>query len=356
MPLPATALLPIPMMPLLGIQPVAEITVNYGNHLIFLFLGGFILAAGMQRWGLHRRIALSIVRAIGSTPSRIMLGFMLATAFLSMWISNTATTVMMYAVGISVIEFVASRIEDRKLVRNFGVGLMLAIAFSASIGGVGTLIGTPPNALLAGLLSDSYGVEIGFLQWMLIGVPVVLVMLPVCFLLLSRVIFPMKGLDLRGVSAVIAEEHARLGRMDRGEITVALVFGAAAFFWITRGFLGLPINDAGIAMAAALLLFAIPLGRKEGFVLDWSVARSLPWGVLMLFGGGLALAGAFNATGLAEWIGEQVAGLQGVNLWLLILIVATVIVYLTEITSNTASTATFLPILGAVAVGLGVAP
>ncbi|MGI3163484.1 SLC13 family permease [Pseudooceanicola sp. 200-1SW] len=355
-PLPATALLPIPMMPLLGIQEVPAITVNYGNHLIFLFLGGFILAGAMQRWGLHRRIALTIVRAIGSTPTRIVLGFMLATAFLSMWISNTATAVMMYAVGISVIEFVAAKVKDRALVRNFGVALMLSIAFSASIGGVGTLIGTPPNALLAGLLGETYGIEIGFMQWMLIGLPVVLVMLPVAYLLLTRVVFPMQGLDLGGVNAVIDEEYQRLGRMDRGEIIVAVVFGAAAFFWITRSFLGLPLNDAGIGMAAALLLFAIPVGRDQGFVLDWSIARSLPWGVLMLFGGGLALAGAFSATGLAEWIGDGVAGLQGINLWLLVLIVAGVIVYLTEITSNTASTATFLPILGAVAVGLGVAP
>lgn len=354
-PLAVTALLPIVVMPVLGIAPIGDVTERYGNHLIFLFLGGFILAGGMQRWGLHRRIALFIVRMIGTTPARIVMGFMLATAFLSMWISNTATAVMMYAVGVSVIEFIDERTDDKKLVHNFGVGLMLAIAYAASIGGVGTLIGTPPNALLAGLMADTYGIEIDFLQWMMIGVPVVIVMLPLTYLLLTRVVFPTPELKLDEVRSVIDDEYRKLGKMDRGETIVAVVFGAAAFLWVTRGFLGLPITDSGIAMAAALLLFAIPVGRREGFVLDWSIARSLPWGVLMLFGGGLALAGAFNSTGLAEWIGSQVASLESLNLWLLILVVTTAIVFLTEITSNTASTATFLPILGAVAAGLGVA-
>lgn len=352
LPLPATALMPIALMPVLGIRPIGAVTAQYGNHLIFLFLGGFILAAGMQRWGLHRRIALLIVARIGKSPEGIVAGFMVATAFLSMWISNTATAVMMYAVGLSIIEFIDSRTPDKKLVHNFGVSLMLAIAYSASIGGVGTLIGTPPNALLASLLSENYDIQIGFFQWMLLGLPVVLVMLPLCYLLLTRLIFPMRGLELGAVRGVIHEELDKLGKMDRGERIVAIVFTLAAFFWIFRSFLGLPVTDSGIAMIAALLLFAIPVSRREGFVLDWSVARSLPWGVLMLFGGGLALASGFESSGLAEWIGSLVGGFQTVPLWALVGIVAVTIIYLTEITSNTASTATFLPILGAVAVGL----
>ncbi|QEW20478.1 Na(+)/dicarboxylate symporter [Marinibacterium anthonyi] len=353
LPLPATALMPIALMPVLGIRPIGEVTAQYGNHLIFLFLGGFILAAGMQRWGLHRRIALLIVAKVGKSPEGIVAGFMLATAFLSMWISNTATTVMMFTVGISVIDFIDSKTADKALVRNFGVGLMLAIAYSASIGGVGTLIGTPPNALLASLLSDNYGIEIGFFRWMLLGMPVVIVMLPLCYLLLTRVIFPARGLQMDTVQGVIQDELAKLGRMDRGETIVAIVFGLAAFCWIFRSFLHLPVTDSGIAMIAALLLFALPVGRKEGFVLDWSVARSLPWGVLMLFGGGLALAAGFESSGLAKWIGTLVGGFSTVPLWVLVAIVSVTIIYLTEITSNTASTATFLPILGAVAVGLG---
>lgn len=355
LPLPATALLPVVLMPALGIAPIGTVTAQYGNHLIFLFLGGFILAAGMQRWGLHRRIALLIVAKIGKSPEGIIAGFMLATAFLSMWISNTATVVMMYAVGLSVIDFVDSRACDRRIAHNFGVGLMLAIAYSASIGGVGTLIGTPPNALLASLLAENYGIEVGFFQWMMLGVPVVLVMLPLTFLLLTRVVFPARGLELASVHSVIHLELARLGPMARGEKIVAAVFAAAAFCWIFRGFLELPVSDSGIAMTAALLLFAIPVSRQAGFVLDWSVARALPWGVLMLFGGGLALASAFESTGLAVWIGSLVAGFEGVPHWVLILVVAITIIYLTEITSNTASTATFLPILAAVAMGLGIA-
>lgn len=354
-PLPATALLPVVLMPVLGIATISTVTAQYGNHLIFLFLGGFILAAGMQRWGLHRRIALTIVAKIGRSPEGIVAGFMLATAFLSMWISNTATAVMMYAVGVSVIDFVDARATDKRIAHNFGVGLMLSIAYAASIGGVGTLIGTPPNALLASLLAENYDIEIGFFQWMLLGVPVVLVMLPLAFILLTRVVFPCHELELASIRPVIRQELHKLGAMDRGETIVAIVFAGAAFLWIFRGVLGLPLTDSGIAMGAALLLFALPVGRAGGFVLDWSVARTLPWGVLMLFGGGLALASAFESTGLAGWIGSLVAGLENVPLWVLVAVVAATIIYLTEITSNTASTATFLPILAAVAVGLGLA-
>ena len=354
-PLPATALLPVVLMPVLGIDTIGMVTAQYGNHLIFLFLGGFILAAGMQRWGLHRRIALTIVARIGRSPEGIVAGFMVASAFLSMWISNTATAVMMYAVGVSVIDFVDARSDDKRVAHHFGVGLMLSIAYAASIGGVGTLIGTPPNALLASLLAENYGIEIGFFQWMMLGVPIMLVMLPLAFLVLTRLVFPCHELELASIRPVIRQELRKLGPMDRGEKIVAAVFSAAAFFWVFRGVLGLPVTDSGIAMAAALTLFAIPVGRKEGFVLDWSVARTLPWGMLMLFGGGLALASAFETTGLAGWIGSLVAGLEDVPLWLLVLVVAVTIIYLTEITSNTASTATFLPILAAVAVGLGLA-
>ncbi|PTV95610.1 sodium-dependent dicarboxylate transporter 2/3/5 [Rhodobacter aestuarii] len=354
LPLSATALLPVVVMPSLGILPSAEVTAQYGSPLIFLFLGGFLLAAAMQRHGLHRRIALFIVANIGRSASGIIAGFMLATAFLSMWISNTATAVMMVAVGASVVDFVANRLGAAQA-RNFGVALMLAIAYAASIGGVGTLIGTPPNALLASLLAQTHEIEIGFFQWMKLGLPVVAVMLPLTHLLLTRVIFPVKGLDLAAVRPLIRAELEALGPMSRGEGIVAAVFALAAFAWIFRAALNLPISDSGIAILAAVILFAIPLGRDEGFVLDWSVAPSLPWGVLLLFGGGLALAAAFEATGLAGWIGARVAGLEAVPLWALILVVALVIVFLTEITSNTASTATFLPVLAAVAAGLGVA-
>ncbi|WP_020680522.1 SLC13 family permease [Marinobacterium rhizophilum] len=359
-PIPATALLPIPLMPLFGIADMTPVAANFAHPLIFLFLGGFLLAAAMQKWGLHRRIALRIVAVVGTTPGSVIGGFMLATAFLSMWISNTSATIMMYAVGLSVIDFVARKTADDKAVRNFGVALMLGIAYSASIGGVGTLIGTPPNALLASFLSTTYGIKIDFFTWMLFGVPIVLVMLPLSWLMLTRIIFPSSQIRIGDVSQVVTTELAELGAMSKAEKIVGAVFLAAALGWIFRTPLvtltGLPISDTTVALLAALVLFAWPLSREKGeFVLDWSAARDLPWGVLLLFGGGLALAGAFSSTGLAGWIGSSVSNFD-VSSWLLVLVVSGSIVYLTEITSNTASAATFLPILGAVAVGLGLDP
>ncbi len=359
-PIPATALLPIVVMPLLEIDKIKPVAANYGHPLIFLFLGGFLLAAAMQHVGLHRRIALQIVSRVGTSPSRIILGFMLATAFLSMWISNTATTIMMFAVGLSVIDFVAKQTDDKKIVRNFGVALMLSIAYSASIGGVGTLIGTPPNALLASFLQNTYNIEITFFNWMLLGVPVVAIMLPITWLLLTRLLFPSHQIAIEDPGSVVKTELAALGIMSRGEKLVAIVFFGAALGWIFRSLLvdltGLPLNDTIIALLAALILFAVPISRSRGeFALDWEAARNVPWGVLLLFGGGLALAGGFKGTGLAEWIGNAVAGVE-VSTIVLVLLVTVAIVYLTEITSNTASTATFLPILAAVAVGLGLDP
>jgi sodium-dependent dicarboxylate transporter 2/3/5 len=359
-PIPATALLPIPLMPLYGISAMGPVAASYADSLIFLFLGGFLLAAAMQRWGLHRRIALRIVAAVGTSPGGIIGGFMLATAFLSLWISNTATTVMMFAVGLSVIDFIGRQTKDERMLRNFGVALMLGIAYSASIGGVGTLIGTPPNALLASFLASTYDIQVTFFTWMLFGMPVVIVMLPLAWLLLTKVIFPARKLQVGDASGVIRGELLALGSMGYAEKVVGGVFLGAALAWIFRSpivaLTGLPINDTSVALIAALVLFAWPVSRAEGtFVLDWSAARNVPWGVLLLFGGGLALAGGFKETGLAEWIGNSVTGFD-VGTWVLVLIVVTAIVYLTEITSNTASTATFLPILGAVAVGLELDP
>lgn len=359
-PIPATALLPIILMPLLGIGEIRPVAASYSNPLIYLFLGGFLMAAAMQRVGLHRRIALMIVARVGTSPDRIILGFMLATAFLSMWISNTATTIMMFAVGLSVIDFVSHKTTDEKMIHNFGVALMLAIAYAASIGGVGTLIGTPPNALLASFLSSTYEIKIDFFTWMLIGVPIVVVMLPITWVMLTRVLFPAHRIAIQDAGSVITAELQALGEMTRGEKLVGIVFLLAALSWILRGVLvsltGLAISDTTIALIGAMVLFAVPVSRAGGqFALDWEAARNVPWGVLLLFGGGLALAGGFSSTGLAEWIGNAVGGMQ-ISTMLLVLLVTVAIVYLTEITSNTASTATFLPILGAVAVGLSLDP
>lgn len=359
-PIPATALLPIPLMPILGIGGMKEVASQYAHPIIFLFLGGFIMAGAMQKWGLHKRIALKIVGMVGTSPASIIGGFMLATAFLSMWISNTSATIMMYAVAMSVIDFVSRKTKDEKVIRSFGVALMLGIAYSGTIGGVGTLIGTPPNAFLASFLSSSYGIEIDFFTWMTFGVPIVVVMLPCAWLLLTKFIFPTEQISIGNVNSLIEQELKELGPMSYPEKVVSCVFVCAALGWVFRRLLvditGIPINDTSIALLAALVLFSWPVSRREGsFILDWEVAKQLPWGILLLFGGGLALALAFNNTGLANWIGESVSGLQ-VSTWLLIFSVVVTIVYLTEITSNTATTATFLPILGAVAIGLELDP
>ena len=360
-PLAATALIPIPFMPLLGIAEEDPIAASYANPLILLFLGGFLIAAAMQRWGLHRRIALNIVRVVGTSPGGIIGGFMIATAFLSMWISNTATAVMMFAVGISLIDYISDHSDDQDKVRNFGVALMLGIAYSASIGGVATIIGTPPNGLMRGFLSETYGTNISFGTWMLIGVPIMLVMLPIAWFWLTRLAFPIRGMQLGSASEVIQEEVKELGPMSQGEKTVLLVFVLTALAWIASGFVerffGYEYSDTGVALIASIALFALPVSLKEReFALDWESAVDIPWGVLLLFGGGLALASAFGSTGLAEAIGNGVSGLQGVNIWIIVLVVSVVIIFLTELTSNTATAATFLPIMGAAAVGLGQSP
>jgi sodium-dependent dicarboxylate transporter 2/3/5 len=359
-PLPATALLPIPLMPLVGIMDIDRTTSNYASPLIFLFLGGFLLGSAMKRWDLHRRIALHIVRAVGTSAQRIIGGFLLATAFLSMWISNTATAVMMFAVGISLVEYFENQLNENDA-RALGVALMLSIAYGASIGGMGTLIGTPPNALLASYVADNYDIQISFMQWMLVGIPIVIVMLPWTWVWLTRFAFPVKQMELQQVDELLESELEKLGPMQVGEKVVAAVFGATAFAWMTRSLVtswtGLNISDPGIAIMAGCVLFAVPLSlERKTFALDWETAEQLPWGVLLLFGGGLAIADAFGATGLAEFIGKSVSQFESVGIWWIVLMVSVVVIFLTELTSNTATSAAFLPIMGASAVGLGYSP
>ena len=374
LPIPATALVPLIAFPLLGEEiTIDAIGASYGNNIIFLFMGGFILALAMQRWNLHRRIALVTVSAMGTKPGGVVAGFMIATGFLSMWVSNTATAVMMIPIGVSVLTLVVAQtsgrisedadptsteVKDEVIKSNFGTALILGIAYAASVGSLGTLIGTPPNTLLAGYMSETHGVTIGFGQWMLVGVPLSLVMLVIVWFLLTRVLFKAEIDEIPGGRELIRSEKAKLGPISSGEIRVLIIFVLAALSWIfiPLFFKGL-ISDAGIAMVVALLLFVLPAGAARGVrLLDWESAVKLPWGVLLLFGGGLALSSQFGSSGLAEWIGDQVAGLAGIPVWLLVAIFATAILFLTELTSNTATAATFLPVAGGVALGVGVDP
>lgn len=359
-PIPATALTPLLLFPLLDILPIGAAAAPFANPVIFLFLGGFVIALAMERHGLHRRIALRVAGMLGVRPPMLVLGFMATTAFLSMWVSNTATTVMMLPIGLSVVQLVKPDAGDEPMDFNFAIALMLGIAYAASIGGLATLIGTPPNALLAAFMLESYGVEVGFAQWMAVGVPLVIVSLPLTWLILTKLIFPIRIREIPGGANAIRNAYAQLGPITRAERSVAVIFIATALLWVTRPLLDphVPgLSDTSIAIAAALATFVVPVNLREGeFLMDWTTAERLPWGVLLLFGGGLALADAVTRSGLAEWIGAALAGLQAWPLLLIVVMVTTVVIFLTELTSNTATAATFLPLIASLAIGLGENP
>ncbi|MCM4158400.1 SLC13/DASS family transporter [Antarcticibacterium flavum] len=360
-PIAVTALLPIVLFPLTGALPIDNTTAAYGHKYVFLYLGGFMVAVAIERWNLHRRIALTIIYFIGSNIKMIILGFMLASAFLSMWISNTATSVMMLPIGTAII----SQLKDNPAtVENenslFGKALMLAIAYSASIGGIGTLIGTPPNLVFAGIVEEMYGIKISFFQWATLGMPVSILMLFICWKYLVNVAFKFGKSTLPGGKEEIERLKTNLGRMGIQEKRVLWVFVLTAFFWITRPFLLQPvipfIDDTIIAIIAAVCLFIIPAGTGGRNLLTWEEAVNIPWGIILLFGGGMALAKAFGDTGLAVWIGEQLINLQNLPLLLLILILVAAVNFLTEVTSNLATTAMLLPILATMALALQIHP
>jgi sodium-dependent dicarboxylate transporter 2/3/5 len=356
----ATALLPIALFPLLGILPISRATAPYGSDLVFLFMGGFILALSMQRWGLDRRIALFTLRIVGSNPAGIIGGFMIVTAVLSMWVSNTATVAMMLPIALSVI--------DRIPGRHFALSLMLGLAYAASIGGIATIIGSPPNGILVQFMAQEYGRQISFAQWMLIGGPVTVVFLPIAWGLITWVLYPVgpqpKGEGEDG-PALFAREFAKLGPVRRGEWVTMAVFFCTAFLWIARPVLSAwpplsGLSDAGIAMTAAMVLFVIPMPRIAGesrvFAMDWKTAARLPWGILILFGGGLSLAAAVQVNDVAPFFGAQAAALGGLPPIVLVIAVTTGVIFLSELTSNTATTATLVPVLAGVSSGLAVAP
>ena len=372
-PIPATALLPIALLPIFGGASVKQATAPYGHYLIFLFLGGFILSLAMERWGLHRRIALKTLSLVGTRPDRMIGGFMLTTAGLSMWVSNTATTIMMLPIALSVIELVtdidhdADTQPDEVELKHFSLALLLGIAYAASIGGMGSLIGTPPNLFLASFVKETYGVEISFVQWLAIGIPLVALFLPVAWWLLTRWVFPLGGLRLEGGEELVRREYAQLGPITRAEKMTLMVFVLAGLSWVTRPLLtqisigGIQplagLSDTGIAVLAALVLFVLPVDARRGvFVMDWDTAKKLPWGILLLFGGGLSLAWALDHNGVGAFLGQQVAGLSGIHPGLLVVLVYLLVMAVTELTSNTATTATMVPILAAVAVAVHVHP
>ncbi|WP_417884998.1 SLC13 family permease [Zunongwangia sp.] len=363
-PIAATALIPIILFPITNSLDINATTASYGHKYVFLYMGGFFVAVAIERWNLHKRIALNIIHLIGTNVKMIILGFMVATAFLSMWISNTATSVMMLPIGTAIIMQLQDNPKtDKNENKIFGKALMLAIAYSASIGGIGTLIGTPPNLVFAGIVEELYHIEISFLKWAMLGIPISIIMLVVCWKYFTDIAFRFKQNEFPGGKTEIKKQLTELGKMSIPEKRVLIVFVATAFCWITRSFFiqkFLPfIDDTIIAICAGIMLFVIPAGvkkEKKLKLLNWEEAVKIPWGIILLFGGGMALAKAFSDTGLAVWIGEQLSNLENLPLFLLLLILVSAMNFLTEVTSNTATTAMLLPILAPMALALNLHP
>jgi sodium-dependent dicarboxylate transporter 2/3/5 len=375
-PLAATSLIPLVAFPLMKVVPAQEVASSYASPEIYLFMGGFFIAVAMQRWGLHRRIALGIVNVVGVKGDRIILGFMVATAFLSMWISNTATTMMMLPISFAVIVTLEQHAAGEGNFDAFKIVLMLSIAYAANIGGIGTLIGTPPNIVFAAQVRSLFpeAGEISFVRWMMVGLPLVAFFVPITWLLLTRIIFRGAHIDLGADGGgVITRERRLLGAMTTGEKRTLIVFAVTVIAWITRGdiqvgsvvlrgwasvlSLGTYVHDSTVAIAAALALFIIPVDWKRGvFVLSWKAAREIPWGILILFGGGIALGKGFSQSGLAAEIAGAMGLTSAAPLVLIVVLTAFLVTFLTEVTSNTAIATIFLPILAATAVGLGIHP
>ena len=361
-PIAITSLLPIVLFPLTGGMELSETTASFGHRYIFLYIGGFILAIAIERWNLHKRIALNIVQLIGTNVKNVILGFMVATAFLSMWISNTASSVMMLPIGMSII---SQLMDNPKTVenenQNFGKALMLAIAYSASIGGIATLIGTPTNLVLATIVQETYGIEITFSKWFMFGLPISLILLAICWKYLTEIAFTFKQKKFPGGRNEINKQLKSLGKLSYEEKMVLLIFVGTAFAWITRSFflqkLIPNLDDTIIAVIAGILLFILPASKsKNRKLINWEEAVKLPWGILLLMGGGLALAQGFKTSGLAEWIGGQLTLLEGASIFILLLFLIALVNFLTEITSNLATTAMILPILAPLSLVLDVSP
>ena len=366
-PIPVTSLLPLVLFPLLGITSINDAATPYANSIVFLVLGGVLLGLATQRWNLHRRFALLTVLSVGTKPAQIVFGLMFASWFITMWVSNTATAVIMMPIGGSIILLVKS-LGNEDATPKFSAAVLIGIAYAITIGSMATLIGQPPMALMRAYLANSHGLDIGFGHWMLLGVPFALVMLLFAWLVLTKIIFRSEVGDIKGGRDMIEAELKTMGPLSSEESRVLMVFSGAVFCWVFLPLLAriplvegaIPwlanVNDTSVAILAAVLMFVVPATKGQGALLNWSATRDVPWGVLILFGGGLTLSAQFTATGLSVWIGESVSGLAGLPPILILIVTALVIILLTELTSNTATAAAFFPIMGSIAVGLNIDP
>ena len=363
LPIPVTALLPMVLLPYLGVFSVSEATAPYASPIIFLFMGGFIIALGLEKYHLHQRIALNLIKVTGTSANGIIAGFMIATALLSMWISNTATTVMMLPIAISVIGLLFSEKElQNNACKMFALGLMLSIAYAANIGGSMTLIGTPPNIVMAGYLKEMLDYEISFSTWLMIGIPTGLFLLSMTYFMLTRFLFVCNIKEIEGGKILLAEKLRFLGSLTKEEKLVASIFALTAFGWVFKvqinQLIGRPIlSDTTTAMIGGLLMFITPLSLKNGeFVLEWEDAKKLPWGILILFGGGMCLAKSMEKVGLIQVIGDFVAANSAFGTFSLIAIVVVLVLFMTELMSNVALITIFLPVIIGVAQGLNIEP
>ncbi len=356
-----TALIPITLMPLFGLAELKSVANSYGHPIVFLFFGGFVMALALEKVQLHRRIALNIIKLTGTTPDRVILGFMLATALLSMWISNTATTVVMLPIAVTVIDLLKN--DDDGFTQGdqrFALSLMLGIAFSANVGGLATIIGTPPNTVMIGYLEQQHDMTISFAKWMSFGLPLSMIMLAIIYLFLVKVFYPNRLGSTNDSGDLIQSQLDRLGPVSKLEWQVIAVFAVAIFLWIFRLKLaqllpGLILSDAGISLLAAFSLFCIPAKWSENsFVLEWKDTQRLPWGILILFGGGLALATALSDANIVQAIGESVSSIPGLSLVMAVAIVSAIVLFMTELMSNVALIAIFCPVIAGIALGMDV--
>lgn len=364
-PIAATSILPFILFPVLGVMPIKEVAVNYSKPIIFIFVGGFMIALAMEKWNLHRRIALSIINLVGTNLQQIVLGFVLATGLSSMWISNTATTVMMLPIGLAMIQQIQSIVRARgielKGIDEFGKVIVLAIAYSASIGGIATLVGTPTNLVFIDYARENYTTELSFARWFAYGFPMAIILLIVCWLHLVHNAFKLGSGRIPGSKKIISEQLTALGKIKSEERWILLVFACVAVAWIGRKYLISPwlpaVDDTVIALTGALILFLIPSKSTPGeSVMDWKTALKLPWGVLWLFGGAFALADAFGASGLNGWIGLQLNSLTDIPFFWLLLIIVSLVIFVTELAQNMATCTLMLPILGGLAPEIGTHP
>jgi solute carrier family 13 (sodium-dependent dicarboxylate transporter), member 2/3/5 len=359
-----TALLPILLFPMFGVLKMEEACAPYGDKFVFLFLGGFIIALAMEKWNLHRRLALNIVKATGTSANRIILGFMLATFLISMWISNTATALMMYPIAMSVVTLLMGNDHQKghKGKQNFATALMLSVAYGSSIGGIGTLVGSPPNAAMAGVLMENHQFDVTFFDWMKLGFPFAIALALITYILLVKVIFPNKLGKFELGTEIIHEELRLLGKWKSVEKRVFIVFISTAALWIMQEKIAswihpVEFTDVTIAIIAGILLFIIPAEPKDPTpVLAWRDTEKLPWGVLLMFGGGLSLAKAFKQSGLVDAITQSLDVLDKSNLFVFVSVLCLVGLVLTALMSNLAMVQIFVPVVGALAVAAGKSP